>query len=479
MVVLPTGLGKTVIAVLVAAKTLEISPPDSKIVVLAPTRPLIHQHYESFTSFLDFSKENFCTLTGKTPPERRAELFEKSKFLFFTPQTLRNDLTRKMYALENTCLLIIDEAHHSSGEYPYPLIADKYVEQNPDGTILALTASPGASRGKIKSLCESLHVPLENIHARTRKDEDVKSYLKPMELIKIGVDITDLMINARSTIVAMLEERLHYLFQFNFLEAKDGKLYEKVARKDLLRLNLDLINIINGSGDKTGAYAAISINAQALILYHAIDLIEQQGLDILLEYLDKLQNDARKKNSSKAIILLASDFRLQKLHREFLKIKELSPEQLIHPKYYLLERVVLEELAKNPESRTLIFVKLRNSVKNIVSKLKLKAHEGVRPAKFVGQATKSKDDKGLPQKDQLRVLALFKAGKYNVLVSTNVGEEGLDVAECDLVVFYDVVASETRFIQRKGRTARHREGKVIVLYCKNTHDEAYLDVRLS
>ena len=70
----------------------------------------------------------------------------------------------------------------------------------------------------------------------------------------------------------------------------------------------------------------------------------------------------------------------------------------------------------------------------------------------------------------------LKQGNYNVLVSTNVGEEGLDIAECDLVVFYDVVASEIRLIQRKGRTARHREGKVIILYCKGTHDEIYLRI---
>jgi len=97
----------------------------------------------------------------------------------------------------------------------------------------------------------------------------------------------------------------------------------------------------------------------------------------------------------------------------------------------------------------------------------------------VGQATKSQDDKGMSQKQQLEILEQFKRGQYNVLVSTNVGEEGLDIAECDLVVFYDVVASEIRFIQRKGRTARHREGKVIILYCKGTHDEIYMHIALT
>jgi superfamily II DNA/RNA helicase len=126
-----------------------------------------------------------------------------------------------------------------------------------------------------------------------------------------------------------------------------------------------------------------------------------------------------------------------------------------------------------------VFVKLRDSVKNITNKLKSRPGGFIKPARFVGQSTKSKDDKGLSQKKQLEILEQFKQGQYNVLVSTNVGEEGLDIAECDLVIFYDVVASEIRFIQRKGRTARHREGKVIILYCKDTHDEIYMHIALN
>jgi len=79
----------------------------------------------------------------------------------------------------------------------------------------------------------------------------------------------------------------------------------------------------------------------------------------------------------------------------------------------------------------------------------------------------------------LEILEKFRQGSFNVLVSTNVGEEGLDIAECDLVIFYDVVTSEIRFIQRKGRTARQREGKVIILFCKGTHDEIYLKIAMS
>ena len=460
-----------------AQKILELYPKDSKIIVLAPTRPLINQHYETFLKFLPFSKEEYVVLTGKVLPEQRAKLFKSHRIIFFTPQTLRNDLVNRKYTLGNTALTIFDESHHASGDYPYTMIADEYVEQNPDGTILALTASPGSSKNKIAILCENLHIPIENIHIRTRKDTDVKQYLKPMNVYKIGVNLTDLMEEIYSMVLVVLEERLKYLSQLNFLNVKSEPLHDKVIRKDLLKLNKKLVGIVQSSGDKTGVYSALSINAQALILYHMLELIEQQGLDVLLTYLEKVSNDARKQNSSKAVKILASDGRIRRALIELKKNQEFSPEELIHPKFQVLVQTLLEEVQNNPESRILVFVKLRDSIKNIVRNLK--DYSSIRAVRFVGQATKSADDKGLSQKKQIEILNQFREGLHNVLVSTNVGEEGLDIAECDLVVFFDVVASEIRLIQRKGRTARHRKGRVVILYCKETHDEVYLRIALS
>ena len=477
LVVLPTGLGKTIIAVFVAAYTLELFPKNSKVIILAPTRPLINQHYDTFKKFLTIPEEQFVVLTGKVNPEKRAKLFHEHQIILYTPQTLRNDLVKRRYSLNTTCLIVFDEAHHATGDYPYPLIADEYLDQNPDGNILALTASPGSSQKKIDTLCKNLHILKTHIHTRTRTDRDVKVYLKPMDIYKIGVELTELMEDAYTIVQKLLEERLQYLSQLGFLNKNSKKLAENIYRKDLLKLNAELVQLLQDNGDKTGVYTALSVNAQALILYHMIDLIEQQGLDVLLTYLKKLRNDAKKKSSSKAVKILASEYRLYQLFMELLKRHDFSPENLIHPKYTILIQILTEQLISNSDSRILVFVKLRDSVKNITKKLNIL--KDVNASRFVGQTTKSKDDKGLSQKKQLEILEKFKQGEFNVLVSTNVGEEGLDIAECDLVIFYDVVASEIRFIQRKGRTARHREGKVIILYCKNTHDEIYLKIAMS
>jgi ERCC4-related helicase len=475
LVVIPTGLGKTIISLLVVAETLQNYPTDSKVIVLAPTRPLIDQHRESFSQFLAISDDNMITLTGKNPSEERPRLFEDHRILFYTPQTLRNDLVAKHYDLKNTCLIIFDEAHHASGDYPYGLISDTYHDQNPDGTILALTASPGSSKERIDELCQILHVDKTNVHVRTRKDDDVKNYLQPMDIFKIGVDLTSLMEDTRLIIDQLVEERLQFLSHMGHLDKKGENLINKITRKDLLKLNTELIKNTT-SGDKS-IYGVISVNAQGLILYHMLELIEQQGLDILLMYLEKLMKEARKLNSSKANRILAADTRIRRIYFELKKQEVEYPKALIHPKYAVLLQLLKDQLEKNPDSRILVFVKLRDSIQHITSRLE--KEPSIKPARFVGQATKSNKDKGMSQKKQLEVLKAFKEGDYNVLVATNVAEEGLDIAECDIVVFYDIVASEIRYIQRKGRTARQREGKVILLYSKNTNDEIYLRIALN
>jgi DNA-binding transcriptional ArsR family regulator len=60
-----------------------------------------------------------------------------------------------------------------------------------------------------------------------------------------------------------------------------------------------------------------------------------------------------------------------------------------------------------------------------------------------------------------------------VLVATSVGEEGLDIPECGLVVFYEPAVSGIRYIQRRGRTGRKLPGKAVILVADKTVDEYY------
>ena len=174
LVVIPTGLGKTIIALLTAVKILEKSPDGSKIIILAPTRPLINQHYEVFKNLMNLPEEKFAFLIGATTPKKRAKAFLEAQILFFTPETLRNDVLESRYSLSEVCLIVFDEAHRASGNYAYCSVAEQYALQNKDGRSLALTASPGSNKEAIEKLCSNLHIDSCSVHIRDRSDADVK-----------------------------------------------------------------------------------------------------------------------------------------------------------------------------------------------------------------------------------------------------------------------------------------------------------------
>lgn len=64
----------------------------------------------------------------------------------------------------------------------------------------------------------------------------------------------------------------------------------------------------------------------------------------------------------------------------------------------------------------------------------------------------------------------FREGGFNTLVSTCVGEEGLDIGEVDLIVCFDAQKSPIRLVQRMGRTGRHRQGRIVVILAEGREE---------
>ena len=139
-----------------------------------------------------------------------------------------------------------------------------------------------------------------------------------------------------------------------------------------------------------------------------------------------------------------------------------------HPKLEKLREILEEKLKNNKEFKAIVFTQYRDNVLKI--KEYLESHN-INCEVFVGQAKKR--NLGLSQKRQKEILEEFRYGLINVLISTSVGEEGLDIPEVDAVIFYEPIPSAIRKIQRAGRTARTREGEIIVLFAQKTRDEAY------
>lgn len=455
LVVLPTGLGKTVIALFVIVSRLQRF--GGKALILSPTKPLVEQHAAFFKSVMALPEEEVLAFTGSIAPVEREKLWAQGKLIVSTPQVIENDLLTKRISLEDVSHITFDEAHRAVGNYAYTFIAEKYFESAKNPHVLGITASPGSSEEKISEVCQALHV--ENVSVKTEKDRDVRPYVQEKEIEWFQVQLPSEMAEIRGYLEKIFDDRLGIIRGLGFSPGS-GKY---ISKKDLLLFQKKLQGEIRVGSDPA-VFTTMSVLAEMLKVNHAVEMVETQGLEPLRKYLEKLDAEASSNSASKASKRLMDDLYMRKT---LYRAKECEIE---HPKLELARKLVSEQLKGSPDSRVIVFTNYRDTAEIVVNALS--EVPGIVPTRFVGQASRRKD-KGLTQKQQVEVLDKFRAGEYNVLVATSVAEEGLDIPSTDLVLFYEPIPSEIRSIQRKGRTGRQHKGRVIILVTKGTRDEAY------
>ncbi|MHA2007939.1 MAG: DEAD/DEAH box helicase [Promethearchaeota archaeon] len=464
LVVIPTGLGKTIIALMLAVQRLT-EFPNSKVIFLTPTKPLVDQHYKSFLNLTLLLPDSLQSLTGTIPPEKRKILWNQIKVAFMTPQVLQNDLISNLYSLRDVSLIIFDECHRAVGDYAYCFLAKKYIENTGSHQILGLTASPGSTQEKIREIKDNLFI--DHVEIRTDKDIDVKSYVQKVDHQWIKITLPKEFLDIRG----ILEDRLRSIYKwFKERELLNSFDVNKITRKDLLQINKIINRRITASRDddeKFKMFTAKKLQANAIRISHMLELLETQGINALQDYMKKNEEKIKNNTANKSLKELFIGKEIRNVKR---MTQELLLKGVVHPKLEKLGEIIRTQLINNDESRILVFSHFRDSVNNIVRYFE--KDDIIRAHKFVGQAHKG-TDKGLTQKVQINLLKEFKEGIYNTLIGTSVAEEGLDIAECDLVVFYDVVPSAIRSIQRRGRTGRKKEGKVYILMAEGTRDEGY------
>ncbi|ASJ15611.1 DEAD/DEAH box helicase [Thermococcus chitonophagus] len=455
LIVLPTGLGKTIIAMMIA--DYRLSKYGGKVLMLAPTKPLVLQHAETFRKFFNLPHDKIVALTGEISPSERQRAWARAKVIVATPQTIENDLLVGRISLEDVVLLVFDEAHRAVGNYAYVYIAKEYREQARNPLVIGLTASPGSTPEKIMEVLNNLGI--EHVEYRSESSPDVKPYVQGIKFEWIRVDLPELYKEVRKLLREMLKDALKPLAEAALIDSSSPD----IPKKEILRAG-QIINEEMAKGNHD-LRKYLLFHAMALKLHHAIELLETQGLSALRAYLKKLYEEARS-GSTKASKELFSDKRMKKAISLLVQARELG---LDHPKIDKLKELINEQIEKKLNSKIIVFTNYRETAKKLVEEL---SREGLKVKRFVGQASKE-NDRGMSQREQKLVLDAFARGEFNVLVATSVGEEGLDVPEVDLVVFYEPVPSAIRSIQRRGRTGRHRPGRVVILMAKGTRDEAY------
>ncbi|MDW3611837.1 MAG: helicase-related protein [Nitrososphaeraceae archaeon] len=465
LIVLPTSLGKTVISALICAEIL-YNYKQNRILIMAPTRPLVLQHLLSFSSFLKVLDDQKILVTGKISPSTRKMIWDNKtiKLIFATPEVIRNDLNESRLNLKDFGLIVFDEAHRAIKDYAYTLISKKYMEQSPNPLIVAMTASPGSDKNRIQQICNNLYI--EHIEYRNEEDADVKPYVNPIELKWEFVELSEKYRQIILLFKSMLQEKLRWLI-FRGLIKKNNIDY--VFKRDLLELAEILQRNLKFTlnEEKGPLYLALLNQSAALSLMYCIELIESQGPFSLKTFIKRMESSEGKAHS-----LILKDPRMKDIFKLLENVTE-------HPKLiYILNLCKKEKLDtsanKNPNvllndsmsSQILIFSHYRDTATHIVDELN---KTGIKSFRFVGQSTRN-NDIGMKQNEQSVILDSFRKKEFNVLVATSIAEEGLDIPEVKLVIFYEPVASEIRHIQRKGRTGRKSSGNVIILAAKDTVD---------
>jgi len=444
LVILPTGLGKTIISILVASQYL-YKYGDKAILIMAPTKPLIQQHLISFVKHLKIHPDRYALITGELKPELRSYIWMKDgiKIFFATPETVRNDL--KYVPLEKIILAIFDECHRAVKNYAYVRVADEYLRRCRYPHILGLTATPGDEK-RLREIIKNLAI--ERIEARDEEDPDVKPYVKPVKIIWRTIFLPKEYYKAIELIKGMINDRISRLKGMGYLRKPD----EYIVRRDLVRIAEWLGEEIEATMLDEERYELLKpliIDAQALILYHMLEVLTSQGSRQLRLFMDRLESDLRRSR-----IEITSDPRYLTLVRLMNKLPD-------HPK---VDEVVREVVKYR---RSLVFTNFTDTARHLAGRLR---DRGVNAEIFIGRG----GGRGMSQRLQRETLERFRSGVINCLVATSIGEEGIDIPDVDLVIFYEPVPSAIRFIQRRGRTGRTRFGRVLILAAKGSFDMNYM-----
>ncbi|MFA4856071.1 MAG: DEAD/DEAH box helicase [archaeon] len=457
LVVAPTALGKTIVAVLVASAMLE-KEPGKKILFLAPTKPLCEQHMKTMQKLMTLEPESTILLTGSLASKKRAVQWEKAGIIIATPQTIENDLSNGRISLNGVSLIIFDEAHRAVGEYAYVYIAKKFRGK---GLVLALTASPGSREAHIKEVCANLGI--KNIEIKGLEDNDVAPYSHDIKVEWRTVELPEEFMAMKRLTEHFMQRQADILCKFGLSRTNSLRAFGKGR---LIEMQNALHRRIAAAGGKNPSlFAAASAAAALMKASHAHTLLETQGVNALHSYLEREKNKEGK--VSRATTLFLSSMEIVQVEE---LAKELCEKGVIHPKFGVLSEVLQQQFALRPESSAIVFNHYRDSIKRLSEELN--KIPGIRAERFVGQAEKS-GEKGMSQKEQAQKIEELKEGKLNCLVASSVAEEGLDIPSVDLVVFYEPVPSEIRLIQRRGRTGRLAAGRAVILMAKNTRDEVY------
>ncbi|KAI3367642.1 hypothetical protein L3Q82_026489 [Scortum barcoo] len=517
LVCLPTGLGKTFIASVVMYNFYRWYP-SGKIVFMAPTKPLVAQQIEACYKVMGIPQAHMAELTGSTAAKQRQEVWRSKRVFFLTPQVMVNDLSRETCPAQQVKCVVIDEAHKALGNHAYCQVIRQLGSQTLQFRILALSATPGGDTKSVQSVISNLLI--SHIELRSEESPDIQAHSHQRSVEKVVVPLGEALSAHQARYLQVLEKFTSRLVQNRVMGQKDLRTlskYQLILARDQFRknplphikaqtllqkplkcfLNAFFLPVISEwsygltcspQGPQQGMLEGDF--ALCISLYHGYELLMQMGLRSLFFYIQGIMDGSREMSRARNELQRTATFMdlYNEMEAMFMKPSAGPGEPFIysHPKLEKLEEVVLQHFRLWAESsadnngsgprevstRVMIFSSFRESVQEIAAMLNRHAPL-IKVMTFMGQASAGKGVKGFTQKEQLEVVHSFRQGGFNTLVSTCVGEEGLDIGEVDLIVCFDAQKNPIRLVQRMGRTGRKRQGRIVVILAEGREERTY------
>ncbi|KAK2962669.1 putative Fanconi anemia group M protein [Blattamonas nauphoetae] len=549
LVCLPTGLGKTLIASVVAYNFLRWFP-TGKVVFMAPTRQLLTQQRKACQKVMGVKKDAVIVMTGQRERGTRKAEWESRRLFFVTPHILQNDAEAGIVPGRSIVCVILDEAHRAIGKdamaqsirsleasrlkhfvewrrkcqassssqhetsttdgfesiqadptTKYSISsADKeaFLAHDTGFRIIGLSATPGTNEIDIQHILTNLRI--EKIEVRDEFDADLQAFTHTKQFETVSVPLSSSIQNVQRLFYHILtlslqrlaklgcdlDIRAEFLRMSVLLQARESyRQHQRAEREAAPATPFPIMNRNPNQAAVEGEFGVL------LSLVQGIRLLKDHGVQSFRNFLVRFQEDP--KSRARKNLISSRDWT-----DLIAMVNDMGTSGITHPKIDALKTILTQHFAQFKEkekekvgeggqedaneTRVIVFSEFRDSVGEIAAQLNQLDPQLIRAAPFVGKggasvASKKKAkpitdpshlftvgiDTRQTDRDQSLTLAKFRTGEYNVIVSTSIGEEGLDIGEVDLCVLFDTPPSYTRFAQRIGRTGRKKEGKVVML----------------
>lgn len=464
LIVLPTGFGKTFIAAVVMYNYY-LWYPQGTIIFVAPTRPLVAQQINECKKISGIPSSQCTELTGMTTSEKRAQLWERKRVIFATPQVIENDLENEILPSERVRLIVIDEAHRAQGGFAYVNIVRQLHQDNQNGfRVLALSATPGSDIQRIKQVMVNLLI--NHVMFRSENSIDLSEYKNEKTTKAWTVELTGKHKELVHTFIKICDPIFKELHRAGLTYNFDS--VDKVHKYLLVSAMKGNNNNARVSKGRASYLCQIGMKLSQEFEYLALYGIRQF-------YGNIMRSLGETRSAIKTFLAANMEFDsmledIRKMFGDDLTIDaDRAPRADLlqgHPKLRVTKDIISKHFVENEnktESRVIVFAKYRETVQDIAQALKAFEPE-IQARIFVGQASASGGQSaGMRQREQKETLEQFRRGEFNVLVATCVAEEGLDIGEVDLIICYDTSSSPISNTQRRGRTGRKRAGCVHTL----------------